>query len=909
MNRRERFAHLLNEYFQNDARSSDAWLARRVVVSRTTVGRWRREETLPQHPGMMIRIAASFNCNETECNELLETAGYSSGSRQESLKFQEFIVNLSAYLDKEDKEKHDQIRENTHKAIKEIQEQTRLSQSPKTPPDIERDAEATLERMQSSATSGGIASQLAHLINRVEGLHERAERPELSKEEVLSAALERLETMPLEEVPAPAPLPVRSRMKTGYNSMFVGREAEMRFLAETLKGGQTVAVGQTAAATGLGGIGKTQLAAAFAHRYGQFFTGGVFWISCGETNIIPSEVASCAHWMFEELGDWDRPELVRRVMQAWREPIPRLLIFDNCEDQELLRNWRPPFGGCRVLITSRRQHWHRELGIQLLPLDILPRPQSIQLLRKLMGENKSAKVDDVALDAIAKELGDLPLAVHMAGSFLGNYSITPETYLQDLHRINPLTHPSLTKGDMLPLHYNHHVARTFALSYDKLQNDDRIDSLARRLLACAAHFAPGEPVWQLQLLSTVPEENAGLATADALRRLANLGLISMEAAETVRLHRLLARYVLNNATDRREEAKLAVAETMLFEADRLNDQGIPEPLLPWQVHLRYITNTMIPERKEVSAGLCEALGLHLRIAGEFEEALPYYQKASAIHLHVLGKRHVKTANSLNSLGAILFFVGRPEEARSYIEQALEIRRAVLGNNHLKVADSLNNLGVLLQSQGEPKQAYTYLEQALVITQKVLGEKHPSTAQGLSNIGALLYMIGKPKEGIPYLKRALGIVYEVLGEKHPDTASILNNLGEMLESTGELDEAYAYLKQALIVAREIVNDDHFIIINIFENLGKVLHSMGKLEEAHRYLEKALIIAQEVFDSKHPDIATISNSLGRLLLDMGKLEEAKFHYKQSLILRSEVLGDQSPDTLSVQENLKSLGNHYE
>ena len=90
-------------------------------------------------------------------------------------------------------------------------------------------------------------------------------------------AAELLLAMPLDEVPAVAALPPGSRMPLVRNPLFVGRQADLMAVARTLQGAETASIGQVAVATGLGGIGKTQLASEFAHRYGQYFAGGVFW--------------------------------------------------------------------------------------------------------------------------------------------------------------------------------------------------------------------------------------------------------------------------------------------------------------------------------------------------------------------------------------------------------------------------------------------------------------------------------------------------------------------------------------------------------------------------------------------------------------------------------------------------------
>jgi hypothetical protein len=65
-------------------------------------------------------------------------------------------------------------------------------------------------------------------------------------------------------------------MPLSPNLIFVGRKADLRMLARALKGGETVIIGPAAiaAATGLGGVGKTQLAAEFAHPYGRCPAGG-----------------------------------------------------------------------------------------------------------------------------------------------------------------------------------------------------------------------------------------------------------------------------------------------------------------------------------------------------------------------------------------------------------------------------------------------------------------------------------------------------------------------------------------------------------------------------------------------------------------------------------------------------------
>src|SRR5262249_13021914 len=148
-----------------------------------------------------------------------------------------------------------------------------------------------------------------------------------------------LASMPTDALPDRGPLPAGSRMPLASNPLFVGRGDELIQIARALKGGiTTVALGQVVASTGLGGLGKTQLVVELVHRYGRFFAGGVIWLSFGSADEIPLQVADCAG---SHLEGRTLEQRVQGVMDAWHSAVPRLLVFDNCEEETLLDAWRP----------------------------------------------------------------------------------------------------------------------------------------------------------------------------------------------------------------------------------------------------------------------------------------------------------------------------------------------------------------------------------------------------------------------------------------------------------------------------------------------------------------------------------------------------------------------------------------
>src|SRR6185437_11757606 len=185
------------------------------------------------------------------------------------------------------------------------------------------------------------------------------------------------------------------------NPNFTGRSAELSRIRTALAEHPAVTVH---ALHGMGGIGKTQTAIEYAHRYSDAYD-LVWWISAEQTALIGGQFSSLA----EELGlqpPADPEAVLRAVHRALRTRDRWLLIFDNGEHAKEIGPLLPGGTG-HVLITTRRSG-SRALG-ETLDLDILDRPDSVALLRR-----RAPALTETHAGQLAAELGDLPLAVDQA---------------------------------------------------------------------------------------------------------------------------------------------------------------------------------------------------------------------------------------------------------------------------------------------------------------------------------------------------------------------------------------------------------------------------------------------------------------------------------------------------------------
>ncbi|MEM7117885.1 MAG: BTAD domain-containing putative transcriptional regulator [Chloroflexota bacterium] len=208
------------------------------------------------------------------------------------------------------------------------------------------------------------------------------------------------------QLPIAGALPPHSFLPYQRNHDFTGREADLLRLGKyLLPWTETRPVAEKRAATnkgvvavsGIGGLGKTQLAVEYAYRYGRFYKGGIYWLNFAQAENIAEEIASIGGErgmrLYRESDKLTLGDQLGRVQQAWQETTPRLLIFDNCEEEKLLEEWLPVTGGCRILVTSRRREWARELNVQVLPVATLSRQESCALLHQLAPYTAKAVAD------------------------------------------------------------------------------------------------------------------------------------------------------------------------------------------------------------------------------------------------------------------------------------------------------------------------------------------------------------------------------------------------------------------------------------------------------------------------------------------------------------------------------------
>jgi tetratricopeptide (TPR) repeat protein len=674
---------------------------------------------------------------------------------------------------------------------------------------------------------------------------------------------------PTYHLPATAPSAAPFVVPYPRNLLFTGRDAELARIGELLDGGAGLAV------VGTGGLGKTQLAAEYAHAARAQYPGGVFWLNMEQPEGIAGQVAALAGPGGLNLPTapvLDFAGKVAAVRAAWTEPVARLLIFDNLEDPKVWQQWRPTGGGTQVLITSRRQTWAATSGVAVLQLQPLGRRASQELLlasrAKIRKTTAAALLADpaVAADAaaICEALGDLPLALALAAAYLeATPSATLARYRADIE-VAPLARLEMELEEALPTGHEASILKTFALSYDKLGATQPDDAPARTLLHRVALLAPA-PIPRRLLVRVTglnPDEAYAQEQVDhALRRLAALGLIEDLGDDGARLHRLPAAYVRHRADDWVADNR-AVAEALIAEVRVIRQTGYTLSAGPYLEHLR---------RAIVQAG---------------------------------GREDSLVGRLYNNLGYLLHQQGDWAGAREALERALRIRRAVRGPMHPGIAPILNLLGMVLQSQGEPAAARQHFEHARAICEQTSACDTRDVVHILNNLAFLRQQEGDLLGARQMYEAVLQQCLDTFGVDDAETAQTLNNLGYLLRGQGELQAAQQKHEQALAIRIRVLTPLHSGIATSHNNLALVLQDLGDLAGARLHFEQALAIYEQALGPYHPSTATVLYNLGLLLQELGDAGGARPLLERALMIRVQTLGADHRATQRVSSHLAQV-----
>jgi tetratricopeptide (TPR) repeat protein len=679
------------------------------------------------------------------------------------------------------------------------------------------------------------------------------------------------------------------------NTNFTGREELLRQLHERLHQERATAV-LPHALYGMGGVGKSMLAVEYVYRRLNEYD-VIWWIPAERTAQISLSLVELAPKLGLQVGA-DASSTVSAVMETLRVGVPYsnwLLVFDNAESPEIVRQFFPPGGPGNILITSRNQQWASIA--RPLEVDVFERGESIQLLQL-----RGPEISSEDADRLAAALGDLPLAIEQAAAWHAETGMPADEYLRLLaEKREVLLAVSAPPDYQLP------VIAAWNISLDQLESKN---PGALQLLQICSFCAP-EPISRSFFTGVkgrpiAPELDAALADpirlGQAIREIGRYSLAKFNHRNnSIQMHRLVQAALLSRLTED-ERATMGRGTHQLLAA---NDPNDPNDVNNWPVYGALLPHVLVSEAVHSAEPWVRNMvvneAIYLLRWGDYDSGLDLAATARKVWLAELGEEHPETLRISRWLGFLLFTMGRYSEAAQLNSAVLAAYQNTMGPEHQDTVDALGNVAIDRRVSGDFAGALEMSESVHQQYLRMLGTDDPETMRAAHNLGVSLRLAGdfaraEQLDGVTWHN-----LTQTFGEDHVD--SLRTRLGLILDirERGAYRRALTFHRQIADQCRLLLGSANPLSLSCFRHLAVALRKAGAHDEALDTIRTAQEELVKRYGEHNPESMAAALELTVNLRHAGDLDEARDRSLRIHEQYESTYGAHHPHTLSAAVNL--------
>jgi tetratricopeptide (TPR) repeat protein len=696
--------------------------------------------------------------------------------------------------------------------------------------------------------------------------------------------------------------------------------AELERLKEAVGGGGMAVL------TGMGGVGKTQLAADYAHTT---WLGGrldvLVWISASNRSAVISGYAQAGVELCQ--ADSSDPEQAARTFLAWLHPkggadqCRWLIVLDDISDPADLRGLWPPTSphGHSLATTRRREAALAGDGRHVIGVGLFTEAEAVaHLTSSLAAHDRHEPTEQ--LSALASGLGHLPLALSQATAYLVDAGLDCSAYRSLLADRAKRLSELMPETGALPDDQDVVLSAAWSLSIERA---DRLHpvGLARPMLQLASMLdpngIPGSVLSSSPALTHLAEHRVRAAVSDgrphqirpedavlALRVLHRLSLIKHTPAtetQAVRVHQLIQRATRESLPrDQHDDLARTAGDALVaawpeVERDSAHAQILRANAAALNEHAP--TPLWGPGGHPVLFRAGKSLGE----AGHIDTARSYWHELQATAYRSLGPDHPDTLTTSHYLAFWRGEAGDAAGAAAAFAELLKDRTRVLGPDHTHTLNTRANLAYQRGEAGDAAGAAAAFAELLKDRTRLLGPDHPDTLITRGDVAGWRGTAGDVAGAVAAFAELLKDRQRVLGPDHPNTLNNRGNLAYWLGEAGDSAGALSAYAELLKDRLRVLGPDHPHTLTSRHNVARWHGEMGNTQKAISEFAELLEDRLRILGPDHPRTLKTRSNLARWHGEAGDPEGAASAFAELLTDALRVLGPDHPETLQIRASL--------
>jgi tetratricopeptide (TPR) repeat protein len=739
---------------------------------------------------------------------------------------------------------------------------------------------------------------------------------------------------------------------------FTGREDELNQLADNLLRQPSPSV---QVISGMGGIGKTELATEFIHRNRDAYE-IIWWIRAEHQDRVRESLVRLGQRL--ELRQASTGSARDRTVAAVLDTLQAgswsswLLVFDNADNPLDLQKYIPAgHQDGHVIITARQPNWPSYIMADSTEISPFTDAESVSFLRRtvpgLAERPGGPRTEDTQRDReasrLAGMLGHLPIAVEHAAAYLTETGQSVDEYLTRFtENAHQLLSEQPTDSD-LPAP----VSGTWAMSITLLTPD------AEHLFNLCSFFS-AEPISAELLLQPADGivEPAGLADLltspprfrAAQTQLHRLSLARVDGArDLMQVHRVVQAVTQGRLRLHRNEVFLAyraAADTLLALSNpRTPDHGSSDRDYDLSLqHLESDHRFLRTGNPALRALIIDQVRrLHLR--GGHVEAMRFGLDALKVWRERLGEADAQVLALSVEVAIAMYIGGRVADAHELILQVRPLLQAytggdgfktsllcdniygadlrtrsqfhealtldldivgkfesVFGPDHERTLNVRSNVAIDYRLLGQFRQALEADEETLAGRSRVLGTDDIGTLMSFNAVARDKRGLGLYQESLDICRRVVGAFGSAGGRENVRWLHAGEGFATALRKAGHHWDAMQECEHVLQRCRDYLGSDHMYTLRAAADLINNRRAVGDLEGAAELARQTHDLCRE---SGPPDVLlyTILLNLASVLRVAGRADKALALDDQARKGLIRIHGDRHPFTLSANINYAS------